>query len=118
MRKRTISHLFDKAFWYLLYLLPLILIAFTFYRTGNLVNLSTCLEQMGLNIITTNPIYTTLIDVFGVSGVLPLFSQPVIFEILTYFISVFLLHMAVDFLLFIPRIAMYWLDKFYGGNDD
>ena len=118
MRQRTIKNLFDNAFWYLLYLLPLILIAFSFYRTGNLVNLSTCFEQIGFNIITTNPIYTSLIDVFGVSGVLPLFSQPVIFEILTYFISVFLLHMAVDFLLFIPRIAMHWLDKLYGGGHD
>ena len=118
MRKRTINHFFDNVFWYILYILPLILIALTFYRTGSLVNLSTCFSELGLSVFTSNTIYTTFIDLFGSAGVLPLFSQPVIFEILTYFVSVFLLHMAVDFILFIPRIAMHWLEKCYGGGHD
>ena len=116
MRKKTISCLCDSIFWHLIYLLPLLLIALTLLQTGTIVNLSTAFQTLGLDIITTNPVYTTLTNLFGASGVVPLFNGTAILEFLTYFVSVYLLHMAIDFLLFIPRFAMNCLDSLYGGE--
>lgn len=116
MRKRTIKCLCDSIFWHLIYLLPLILIALVFVQSGTFVNLSSAFQTLGLNVITTNPIYTALVDLFGSTGVIPLFEGTAIIEFLSYFVSVYLLHMSIDFLLFIPRLAMGWLDNLYTGG--
>ena len=114
MRKKTIKCLCDDIFWHLIYLLPLILIALVFVQSGSFVNLSTAFATLGLDVISTNPIYSTLTSIFGSTGVVPLFNSTPILEYLSYFVSVYLLHMAVDFLLFIPRFAMNLLDSLYG----
>lgn len=116
MRKRTIKCLCDSIFWHLVYLLPLIIIFGVSLQTGNLVNLSTAMQTIGLDVITTNPIYVALSDLFSSTGVVPLFNGTAILEFLSYFVSCYLLHMAIDFLLFIPRLAMNWLDALYTGG--
>ena len=118
MRKRTIKCLCDNIFWHLVYLLPLILVVGVTFETGVFTSISIAMNTLGLDIFTSNPIYITLVDLFGSTGVVPLFTGTAILEYLSYFVSVFLLHMAIDFLLFIPRLAMNWFDNLYGGKHD
>ena len=117
MRERTQKNLFDNIFWYLIYLLPLIIWVVVSFRTGNIVSLSNALETMGLKVLENNQILTNLSEIFGSSGVLPLFVSTDILLYISYFICVFLIHLFVDFLLFIPRIAHKWLNKLYGGDN-
>ena len=116
MRKRTIKCLCDSVFWHLLYLLPLLLVVGVSFETGVFTSVSTAMSTLGLDVFTTNPIYITLTNLFGSAGVVPLFQGTAILEFLSYFVSVFILHLCIDFLLFIPRLAMEWLDNLYGGK--
>lgn len=125
MRKKTINHLADTIFWYLLYFLPVI--AYIVYLAtcgkfdnSTIQNLSfnTFLDSTGLaTLITDNLIYTTLIDLFAVGGVLGFVeATSPIFIILTWFVNVFIMHLAVDFLLFIPRLCHKYMKKFTQGD--
>lgn len=115
MRKKTIKELFDNVFWYAVYILPLILLALYWFKTGS-ISLVNCMNDAGLGILTNNPIYTSLADIFGANGVLPLFASADLICFGSYFISCFILHLLVDFILFIPRLCHKWLNEF-GGND-
>lgn len=116
MREKTQKNLFDNIMWYGLYLLPLLLWLLVSYQTGEFVTLSTAMSSMGLEIFTDNQILTTLSDIFATTGILPLFASADIILYMSYFISVFLIHLFVDFILFIPRLAHKWLNKLYGGD--
>lgn len=102
--------------WYLLYLLPIFLWIVVSIRSVEIVNLSSAMSTLGLDIFTNNIIYTNLCSIFGANGILPLFNSPDILMFMSYFVSVFLIHLAIDFLLFIPRLADKWLNKLYGGD--
>lgn len=119
MRKRTVNFCFDKFFWYAVYMLPLILYVIYLLKGGYeaIPSLSTAMSSFGLNVLETSDLYVALNNVFGSGGVVPTFVSGDILLFMTYFISTFLLHLMVDFVLFIPRIAMKWLDKLYGGDD-
>lgn len=117
MRKRTIKYLFDNIFWYSIYLLPLIFALIYWAKTGS-SDLSTIMSTGGFNILSTNVIYTSLSSLFGADGLLPLFQSPDILMYLTYFVSVMIIHLAVDVLLFIVRIGHDWLDGVCGGKNE
>lgn len=106
MRKRTINHLSDSIMWYLIYLFPLLVILMgVFYNNTPMTFYNEFLSWFNLS--TGNFVYDALEDLFGTGGILPLFTGNWSFFIsyATYFISVMLLHLAVDFLVFIPRLA-------------
>ena len=117
MRKRTQNHLFDNIMWYLIYLLPLICLVLAFASGVTDLTISGLMSQLGLQVLTDNVIYTNLVGIFGTGGVFPLFDNLEILSYLTYFISVFIIHLFVDFLLFIPRLAHKWMRKISGGDD-
>jgi hypothetical protein len=102
--------------WYILYLLPIILWAFVSFRSGEMTTLSNAMSSLGLEILGTNQIYTSLASIFAIDGILPLFTNLDIILYMSYFISVFLIHLFVDFILFIPRLAHKWLNKLYQGD--
>lgn len=116
MREKTQKNLFDNGMWYILYLLPLIIWALVSYQSGTITSLSSAMSTMGLEIFANNQILTSLTDIFATTGILPLFSSPDIILYMSYFISVFLIHLFVDFILFIPRLAHKWLNKLYQGD--
>lgn len=118
MRKKTINHLFDNAMWYIVYLLPLILFIGVSVRTGVFSSLADAFSLVGLNVLQDSLIYTTLSSIFGVGGILPLFASTDILLYFTYFVSVYLIHLCVDFLLFIPRLSHKWLKSFTSGGAD
>ena len=117
MREKTQKNLFDNVMWYLLYLLPITLWLVVSFRTGQLVTLSTAMSSMGLEILSTNQIFSSLSSIFSIDGILPLFTNSDIILYMSYFISVFLIHLFVDFILFIPRLAHKWLNKLFGGDN-
>lgn len=117
MRKRNVKNLFDYVMWYMIYLLPLIILIVSIFRTGSIIPLSDCFNNLGLTLFTDNFILVSLTDLFGSAGVVPLFASADILVYLSYFICCLLLHIAVDILAFIPRFAHGLMDKFGGKND-
>ncbi len=120
MRKRNVSYLIDKLFWSLVLILPLLIWLIVIARTGQLSSLVDVMTDTHLLPLMNNSIFTTLSDVFGSNGVVPLIQNADILLYFSYFIIVTLIHLCVDFLLFIPRIAMNWLDNLYklGGAEN
>lgn len=120
MRKKTISYLADTWFWYLLYLFPVVAYLFYFfadgYTTTTFVTFMT--NNLGFVFDSTNVVFTTVQSLFGSDGVLPLWSadSTAITIMVTWFVTVFLVHLAVDFILFIPRLAHKYLNYFYQGD--
>lgn len=120
MRKRTIKFTADLVFWYILYFLPVMVYLFYMLaqpsQTTNLVNLEQLFTTCGFEFVSNNIIFTNLTDIFGANGILPLFQDIGIFYVFTWFISVYLCHLLVDFLLFIPRLAHKYLNLFTQGD--
>ena len=117
MRKRTINHLADTIFWYLLYFLPVI--AYLLYMlvepgagTTAVLSIEEFFNSIGLGFVSDNVVLTALSSIFGADGVLPLFSTNTPFLILTWFVAVYIAHLAVDFILFIPRLAHKFMNSF------
>ena len=116
MRKRTINYLADTIFWYLLYFFPVI--AYLFFILAEpssgtaIISLSSFFQSLGISFFTDNIILTVLTDLFGSSGVLPLFADNTALYFFAWFACVMLVHLAIDFILFIPRLAHKWLNVF------
>ena len=102
MRQKTIKCLCDNIMWYLLYLLPIFAFGILL-ATGTATTLSSSMSLFGLDVLNTSVIYTSLDGLFGSAGTLPLFNSPDLLLYFTYFISIWLCHIAVDILLFIVR---------------
>lgn len=120
MRTRNIKLFFDTFMWYLLYLLPIFVLLFMIAKNGQLVTFDTVFTGLGLEVFNNNVILTSLIDIFGQNGVFPLFTSYGILTYASYFVCVYLVHLAVDFLIFIPRLLENLGDKFTknGGVKD
>ena len=118
MRKRTIANLVDSAFWLLVAVLPIVLYLITCFSykltsaTDSLIAFLPFMKSLGL--VDSGLIYNSLFDLFGTGGILPLFSAEnnAILVFLSYFVSVEIVHLAVDFLLFIPRLAHKYMNTF------
>ena len=108
MREKTQKRLFDNFFWHFIYLLPLLIWLVVSFQSGQITTLSGAFTSMGLEVFVDNPIYTSLMEVFATTGILPLFNSPDIVMYFTYFTSVFLMHLFVDFILFIPLHSNSW----------
>ena len=109
MRKRNILLIYEHIMWGLILLLPLILWAIG--NNHNSLLLSDVFSQFGLN--TNNVIYNSLSDLFGFDGVLEFFVvDSSLLLYFAYFVVVEVLHIVVDVLVFIPRLAHKWMNKF------
>lgn len=117
MRKRTMSAIADHFYWLLVSLLPLLcyLIQFLSYElttvTDSLPTFLTYMQSFGIS--TDSIIYSVLGDLFGAGGILPMFSagSNAVLLYLSYFVMVQIIHLAVDFLVFIPRLSHKWMEK-------
>ena len=115
---KKIKVFLDNTFWYVIYSLPLLCYLINCIHCSELLSLSQFISNMGINLVTDNIILNCLNNIFGASGILPLFSSNDILIVLSYFVSVYLIHLAIDFLLFIPRLSHNWLNKLWGVGDD
>lgn len=116
MRKRTLLNLADQIFWLLVALMPLLLYAFQFLAyeltsvSEQLPSFYVFMQNFGIGDFAIT--YTVLDDLFGVNGILPLLeADSVVLLFLSYFATVQIVHLAVDFILFIPRLSHKWLEK-------
>ena len=129
MRKRNIKKIADTIFWYVVYLLPIILTViqsigifgnFTF-DNWEYINNNTSASDYGflylldqnLNVLgcaNGGLIYDVLTGIFGEFGIMPMIYQQAIFAFAQWFVVTMLIHLCVDFILFIPRIAHKWMD--------
>ena len=116
MRKKTVNHLADTIFWYVLYFLPVIaylLFLIAEPSTGiNNVNFLTFIDNCGFGFVQDNIIVNGLRGIFGVNGTLPFFTTDLPFVIFTWYVGVTIAHLFVDFMIFIPKLAHKWLNKF------
>lgn len=111
MTKRKFNYIFDVLFYTFFILMPIIAYIIHLHHYDN-VSLIDFYTQFG--IIQSNVIYTSLVDIFGTNGVFPIIADnSVLFTIFTYMIIVNLIHLMVDFLLFIPNICHKYLNYFY-----
>lgn len=122
MRKRTISHVVDCAFWFIVSMLPIVFyviqpLAYELTSVSEVLpTFSETMATFGIN--DTNYIYVAIMDIFGESGLMPFFSSgSSVVLFLSYFILIQLLHVFVDFVLFIPRLAHKWLAKLTHAGD-
>lgn len=112
---RKIRCFWDNLFWYILYMLPIILLLIN-WCCGATSSFSSVFTNLGLSIVNDNIILTALIDLFGSSSqIFPLFTSNEILIYLTYFIGLMIVHIFVDVLLFIPRWCHSMFDK--GGKE-
>ena len=121
MRKRTVNHVADTVFWYFIYFLPVLcyfLYLFAEPSSGStVVSFSAFFENIGIGFVSHNVVVSALSSLFGSTGILPLFSTDVPFIIFGWFICTFIGHLAVDFLLFIPRLCHKFMEKFTQNGD-
>lgn len=112
MRKRNFNFYFDKLFWAVIVLLPIFILLLSWFRLGTTqVTLTSVLTGMGVS--NNNVIYSTLVSIFGEGGsAFNLFTATDIYYFATYMVGIELLHLLVDFLLFIPRLCHKFMHKF------
>lgn len=79
-------------------------------------NFEAFVDRVGFGFVSDNVVVDGLMDIFGENGVMPFFTTKTPFIILVWFVGVYLLHLLVDFLLFIPRLAHKWLKKCTEGE--
>lgn len=123
MRKRTINYFADTIFWYLLYFLPVL--GFLLYMlispgandsSTTIVSLYSYLNFSGFNVLEGTFIFNTLNSLFGINGVFSLFQSIEIFILLSWFVDCYIVHLAIDFILFIPRLCHKWMKTFTQGE--
>lgn len=117
MRKQNIGFLFDKILWYILYMLPLIIyLIYTIqglagYHTTELPNdntsiywytISDCVELVADG-INTGFIFNTIRSIIGLGGAIPFDHIDGLVAYFAYFVTIHMVHLLIDVLLFIPR---------------
>lgn len=118
MRKRTIKNIADQLFWLIVALMPLVvfLVQHLAYELTSAADaLPNFLEFMqGFGISTDSIVYSVLTDLFGFEGIMPFFTQDnnTVLLFMSYFVTVQIVHLAVDFILFIPRLCHKWMETF------
>ena len=139
MRKRTVTCIAKNIFWYLLYLLPWICVFVSFIFTLKVDNAGVLLGDSGYqleefflsnaymvmeNFSGSDSLVTgVLFDIFGLDGIIPIFGSSYgalgdcIFMYFGYFVGIYLIHLCVDFLLFIPRLAHKWMNSLTSTED-
>lgn len=111
MRKKTINCLFDNILWYTIYLLPLITYIISgFHNTYN--DLATFMQ----NIFTLdeNIIFSSLSDL---NTMLRFFVDENVITYITYFAIMVLIHVMIDIVLWIPKLAHTLIERSCNKNE-
>lgn len=118
MRKRNCSFFFDTFIWWLASGLPLLMYLFGFIFGNSPIASVSDFFDTTLLASSDGIIFSTLSGVFGSNGIMPLFSSDLPLQFFSWFVSVHIIHLAVDFLLFIPRLCHEWIQSFTSGRGD
>ena len=113
------SYKLDKIFWFIISFFPLFswllyLLSFSSY-TASPVTFYAWLEQNFalLGQVSQSPIYSTLYRIFSITSVATLFPalSTSLLAFFTYLITVEIVHVIYDVIVFIPRLAHKWISK-------
>lgn len=97
-----------KILWYFILVLPLI--AYVFCLLGGVdTTFSAVIEQFTLP-ITSSPVGLVLHDIFNVGGYLPMLTDSIL-NYFCYFVAIELVHIFIDFILFIPKLFQRAFEK-------
>lgn len=112
MRKSNFDYYLDGLFWTVLYALPF-LAWIVALRGGYQSDLPSFM--VASDFAEANFVFNSLKSVFGAGGTLVLFSDNLLY-MFSWFINCVIIHIMVDVLLFIPRLAHHWLAHFTSGR--
>ena len=118
MRKRSIKLLNESIMWdWIIYLLPLLLLLILTIRDPSNTSAFQLFNDT-MNEFNQTDIYLGLDAIFGENGYLPCIGSNTSFILLyfAYFIYMNLIHIAVDVLVFLPRLFHQWIDSFCRGD--
>lgn len=109
----------DKIFWFVISFFPLFswliyLFSFSSYAAAPLTFFAWIEQNFGfMGQIQGSPIYSTLYQVFSITSVDSLFPvlSTSLMAFFTYLITVEIVHVLYDVIIFIPRIAHKWISK-------
>lgn len=124
MRTRKISDTrfsqkLDKIFWFIISFLPVF--SWLLYLYGyvhlnvdpgtSVIRFSNWLQSNFLIVnLASNPFYSVLSRIFGSGGAFPLFDTNAL-SIFVWFLTVEIIHVCFDVIVFIPRLAHKWISK-------
>lgn len=114
--KTRFAYKLDKIFWWIVALAPLF--CYFFYVpyksiSGDPISVALFLLDNFLSGVafSTNPLWSAFYQLFSKDGVFPLFGSEGAMYIFFWFISVELIHLFFDVIVFIPRLAHKWISK-------
>lgn len=113
------SYKLDKIFWFVISFLPLFswlvyLFSFSSYTASPLTFYAWLEQNFGfLGQISQSTIYSTLYQIFSITSVTSLFPalSTSLLAYFTYLITVEIVHVLYDVMVFIPRLAHKWISK-------
>lgn len=124
MRTRQINntrfaHKLDKIFWFIISFLPVF--SWLFYLCGfvhlntdpstSIIRFSNWLQSNFLIVnLDSNPFFSVLSRVFGSGGAFPLLD-PNALSLFVWFLTIEVVHVCFDVIVFIPRLAHKWISK-------
>ena len=114
--KNRFSYKLDKIFWWIVAFAPLF--CYFLYvpaksASGEPISVALFLLDNFLSDVafSDNLIWTAFYRIFSKDGVFPLFGSQGAMYIFFWFISVELIHLFFDVIVFIPRLAHKWISK-------
>jgi hypothetical protein len=113
------SYKLDKIFWFIISFFPLFswliyLFSFSGYNESPLTFFAWIEQNFGfLGQITNSVIYSTFYQIFSITSVNSLFPvlSTSLMAFFTYLITVEIVHVIYDVIVFIPRLAHKWISK-------
>lgn len=116
--KNRFCYKLDKIFWWIITLFP-IFAYLLFLITASLnegVSGTTFAifmnERLGIFYSMNSTVSEPFYRIFGPNGIIPMFSENSgLCQLFSYFVSVEIVHVLFDILVFIPRLAHKWISK-------
>lgn len=116
--KNRFGYKLDKLFWWIVTLFPIFAYLF-FLITASLNQVTSEItfaiflnERLGIFQSMNSTISIPFYRIFGPNGIIPMFSNNSgLIQLFSYFVSVEVLHVLFDIIVFIPRLAHKWISK-------
>lgn len=111
MTKKNVLKIIDKLFWIALVLFPLVVyVVLCFNNNMTDTSLLDVFANLGLDFSFDSPIYTAMYQLFAVGGgYLELVTSNTLIVFATYYFTLEVLHLIIDILLILIRMAQKWL---------
>ena len=114
--KNRFSYKLDKLFWFIVAFAPLF--CYLLYvpaksTSGEPISVALFLLDNFLSGVefSANPVWSAFYQIFSKNGVFPLFGSEGALYLFFWFVSVELIHLFFDVIVFIPRLAHKWISK-------